>query len=151
MLHISPNIFKSTALDENGNLVNGRGDRPNAHDILTGTQADGTAYFPRVKEDRTCSNWTSSGEGSATVGHHDRHGGGNTSWNAAHNSRGCSQENLQRTGGQVIHVLRHKLIAHTSGLMSGSAVPLPILVTQRPPASAESAAASIKRTPRAPS
>lgn len=99
MLHISPNIFKSTALDENGNLVNGRGDRPNAHDILTGTQADGTAYFPRVAEDRTCSNWTSSGEGSATVGHHDRHGGGNTSWNAAHNSRGCSQENLQRTGG----------------------------------------------------
>lgn len=98
-LHISPNILKSTALDENGNLVNGRGDSPNQHDILTGTMADGTAYFPREEEDRTCSNWTSSGEGSATVGHHDRHGGGNTSWNSAHNSRGCSQEDLTKTGG----------------------------------------------------
>jgi len=98
-LHLSPNIVKSTALDENGNPINGRGDKPNEHDILTGTMSDGTAYFPREKEDRTCSNWTSSGEGSATVGHHDRHGGGNTSWNAAHNSRGCSQEALGKTGG----------------------------------------------------
>ncbi len=98
-LHLNPNIVKTTALDENGNLVNGRGDKPNRHDLLTGTMADGTAYFPRVKEDRTCSNWTSSGEGSATVGHHDRHGGGNTSWNAAHNSRGCSQDALKSTGG----------------------------------------------------
>lgn len=98
-LHISPNILKSTALDENGNLVNGRGDKPNRHDILTGTMMDGTAYFPRETEDRTCSNWTSSGEGSATVGHHDRHGGGNISWNAAHNSRGCSQDDLTKTGG----------------------------------------------------
>ena len=71
-LHLNPNIIKSTALDENGNLVKGRGDRPNQHDILTGTMSDGTAYFPREKNDRTCSNWTSSGEGSATVGHHDR-------------------------------------------------------------------------------
>lgn len=98
-LHLMPNIVKSTALDEKGNLVKGRGDAPNQHDILTGTMADGTAYFPRETEDRTCSNWTSSGEGSATVGHHDRHGGGNTSWNAAHNSRGCSQEDLTKTGG----------------------------------------------------
>lgn len=98
-LHLNPNIVKTTALDENGNLVNGRGDKPNKHDILTGTMADGTAYFPNEKEDRTCSNWTSSGEGSATVGHHDRHGGGNTSWTAAHNSRGCSQEALTKTGG----------------------------------------------------
>ncbi len=98
-LHINPNIFKSTALDESGSLVNGRGDKPNVHDILTGTMSDGTAYFPRETEDRTCSNWTSSGEGSATVGHHDRHGGGNVSWNAAHNSRGCSQEDLAKTGG----------------------------------------------------
>lgn len=98
-LHLNPNIIKSTALDENGELVNGRGDKPNRHDILTGTMADGTAYFPREENDRTCSNWTSSGEGSATVGHHDRHGGGNTSWNAAHNSRGCSQEDLTKTGG----------------------------------------------------
>jgi len=98
-LHLSPNIVKSTALDENGNLIKGRGDQPNQHDILTGSMSDGTAYFPRETEDRTCSNWTSSGEGAATVGHHDRHGGGNTSWNAAHNSRGCSQEDLTKTGG----------------------------------------------------
>ena len=98
-LHVSPNIFKSTALDESGNLVNGRGDMPNKHDILTGSMSDGTAFFPRETEDRTCSNWTSSGEGSASVGHHDRHGGGNISWNAAHNSRGCSQEDLTKTGG----------------------------------------------------
>ncbi len=98
-LHLNPNIIKTTALDENGNGVKGRGDKPNEHDILTGSMADGTAYFPREKNDRTCSNWTSSGEGSATVGHHDRHGGGNTSWNAAHNSRGCSQEALTKTGG----------------------------------------------------
>ena len=98
-LHLNPNIVKTTALDENGALVNGRGDKPNRHDILTGTMMDGTAYFPRVKEDRTCSNWTSSGEGSASVGHHDRHGGGNVSWNSAHNSRGCSQEALSKTGG----------------------------------------------------
>lgn len=98
-LHLNPNIIKSTGLDESGNMVKGRGDKPNEHDILTGTMSDGTAYFPWEKEDRTCSNWTSSGEGSATVGHHDRHGGGNTSWNAAHNSRGCGAEALAGTGG----------------------------------------------------
>lgn len=98
-LHISPNILKSTALDESGNLVKGVGDKPNQHDILTGTQADGTAFFPWQEGDHTCNNWTSNGEGSAMVGHHDRHGGGNVSWNAAHQSRGCSQENLQSTGG----------------------------------------------------
>lgn len=98
-LHLSPNIIKTTALDEAGGLVNGRGDSPNRHDLLTGTMMDGTAYFPSVTEDRTCGNWTSSGEGSASVGHHDRHGGGNTSWNSAHNSRGCSQDALTSTGG----------------------------------------------------
>ena len=98
-LHLSPNIVKRTALDENGNQVNGRGDKPNRHDILTGSKDDGTAYFPWEKGDHTCSNWTSSGEGSAQVGHHDRHGGGNTSWTSAHGSRGCSQENLVSTGG----------------------------------------------------
>lgn len=97
-LHISPNILKRTALDENGNLVKGRGDTPNEHDILTGTQADGTAYFPD-DDDHTCNNWTSNDEGSAQVGHHDRHGGGNTSWNSAHSTRGCSQEGLISTGG----------------------------------------------------
>ena len=98
-LHILPALYKSTALDENGNLVKGRGDKPNEHDILTGTQSDGTAFFPWQEGDHTCSSWTSNGEGSAMVGHHDRHGGGNVSWNAAHHSRGCSQENLQSTGG----------------------------------------------------
>lgn len=98
-LHIMPNLVKSTALDENGNPVKGRGDAPNEHDILTGSQEDGTAYFPWQEGDKTCSNWTSNGEGSATVGHHDRHGGGNVSWNAAHQSRGCSQEALNSTGG----------------------------------------------------
>nr|MCH9673145.1 hypothetical protein [Gammaproteobacteria bacterium] len=100
-LHISPNIVKRTAVDENGNRIKGRGDKPNEHDILTGSKNDGTAYFPWEKGDHTCSNWTSSadGEGSAQVGHHDRHGGGNTSWNSAHPSRGCSQANLVGTGG----------------------------------------------------
>jgi hypothetical protein len=98
-LHLNPNIVKRTALDESGNLVNGVGDRPNQHDILTGSMSDGMAFFPRVGEDRTCGNWTSSGEGSASLGHHDRHGGGNTSWNAAHNSRGCSADALASTGG----------------------------------------------------
>jgi hypothetical protein len=100
-LHISPNLVKRTAVDENGNQIKGRGDKPNEHDILTGSKNDGTAYFPWEEGDHTCSNWTSSadGEGSAQVGHHDRHGGGNVSWNSAHGSRGCSQENLQSTGG----------------------------------------------------
>ena len=100
-LHLGPNIVKRTALDENGNSVNGRGDKPNEHDILTGSKNDGTAYFPWEKGDHTCNNWTSSadGEGSAQVGHHDRHGGGNTSWNSAHGSRGCSQKSLNGSGG----------------------------------------------------
>lgn len=99
MLHLNPNIVKRTAVDESGNPVKGRGDSANEHDILTGSMSDGTAYFPSVTDDKTCSNWTSSGEGSATVGHHDRHGGGNTSWNAAHDSRGCSADALKSTGG----------------------------------------------------
>lgn len=90
-------VNKDGALNEKGEIVNGRGDTPNRHDILTGSQSDGRAW--PAGEDRTCRNWTSSGEGSATVGHHDRTGGGNTSWNQAHNSRGCSQENLVSTGG----------------------------------------------------
>lgn len=98
-LHLSPNIVLRTALDENGNRVKGRESTPNEHDILTGSMDDGTAYFPTDTADHTCSNWTSSGEGSAQVGHHDRHGGGNTSWSSAHASRGCSQENLISTGG----------------------------------------------------
>ena len=98
-LHLyNKTITLETALDERGERIKGRYDQPNEHDILTGTQEDGTAYFPD-DQDHTCNNWTSSGEGSAQVGHHDRHGGGNSSWNSAHPSRGCSQEDLTKTGG----------------------------------------------------
>ncbi|MEM8485777.1 MAG: hypothetical protein AAF564_09520 [Bacteroidota bacterium] len=79
--------------------MNGRGDDPNRHDILTGAELDGTAFDG--EGDSTCSNWMINGEGSALVGHHDRTGGGDnpTSWHSAHGSRGCSQQNLQDTGG----------------------------------------------------
>jgi len=97
-LHLGPHIVRSTALDENGNRVLGRGDETNRHDILTGAMADGTAFFPDA-DDHTCNNWTSSDEGSAMLGHFDRQGGGNTSWNAAHQSRSCSQADLRATGG----------------------------------------------------
>jgi hypothetical protein len=99
-LHSDSNkLSKENSISEKGDVVNGRGDSPNKHDILTGTQADGSAY--PADEDHTCGNWMSSGEGSAQVGHHDRQGGGPapTSWNASHGSRGCGQENLQGTGG----------------------------------------------------
>ena len=98
-LHLSPNLVKRTALDENGKVINGRGDKPNRHDILTGSKDDGTAFFPWEKGDHTCANWTSNDEGSASVGHHDRHGGGNTSWTAAHPTAGCSRDKLKSTGG----------------------------------------------------
>lgn len=93
------NLHKATALNEKGEVVSGRGDQPNRHDILTGSQSDGRAYTDSA--DHTCQNWTSgtAGAGSAQLGHHDRQGGGNTSWNSAHGSRGCSQENLRGTGG----------------------------------------------------
>jgi hypothetical protein len=91
------NIQKLSALNEKGEIVSGRGDTPNRHDILTGSQSDGRAFAGA--EDMSCANWTSSGAGGAMVGHHDRMGGGNTSWNAAHRSRGCSQEQLKSTGG----------------------------------------------------
>jgi hypothetical protein len=95
-------LSKTGSLTERGEIVNGRGDTPNRHDILTGSQLDGTA-FPGTA-DKTCSNWTSSGTGSAQVGHHDRQGGGDnpTSWNSAHASRGCSQDNLRSTGGDAL-------------------------------------------------
>ena len=98
-LHADNNLNKETALDERGETVNGRGDSPNRHDIITGSQLDGTA-FPDGEE-LTCDQWTSSGNGSAQLGHHDRQGGGAdpSSWNSAHASRGCSQNSLQSTGG----------------------------------------------------
>jgi hypothetical protein len=94
------NLTKETQLNEKGGIVNGRGDKPNRHDILTGSDLDGRA-FP-AGEDRTCRNWTSNAsDGSAMVGHHDRTGLGDnaTSWNSAHPSKGCSQQNLRGTGG----------------------------------------------------
>ena len=90
-------LFKETALDEKGNPVNGRGDQPNRHDILTGSDSHGRAY--PAGQDRTCNNWSSSSTGSTMVGHHDRSGGNTTSWNSAHPSRSCSQEDLRATGG----------------------------------------------------
>jgi hypothetical protein len=99
-LHSDANgITKQTALDEKGNLVNGRGDKPNRHDMLTGSKPDGTAAA------ETCNNWTSDGaEGAAMLGHHDRMGLDESppakSWNSSHASRGgCSQEALRGTGG----------------------------------------------------
>jgi hypothetical protein len=104
-LHGTNSISKQTALNEKGEMVNGRGDRPNMHDILTGSRPDGTA-FP-AGEDRTCGNWTKSGQGTAMVGHHDRIGlrddEASKSWNSSHLSRGpdggCSQNDLRSTGG----------------------------------------------------
>lgn len=100
-LHNSNHISKETALDERGNIVKGRGDTPNEHDILTGSRADGTAFAPQT--DTTCKSWTSSTDGSAIVGHHDRIGplpdNWAKSWNFSHQSAGCSQEALMRTGG----------------------------------------------------
>src|SRR6478736_2583725 len=91
------NLTKATALTEKGDPVNGIGDTPNRHDMLTGSQLDGTAFTDAA--DHTCGNWTSGAAGTAQLGHHDRTGGGNTSWNSTHASRGCSQENLVSTGG----------------------------------------------------
>ena len=99
------NINKQTALTEKGEPVNGRGDTPNMHDILTGSQPDGTAFA--AGDDRTCGNWSKSGQGSAMVGHHDRQGlrddDASKSWNSSHPSRGpdggCSQNDLKSTGG----------------------------------------------------
>ena len=96
-------LSKEISLDEKGEMVNGRGDDPNKHDVLTGSNLDGTLAVG--EGDMTCGNWMSNGEGSAMVGHHDRTGGGQnpTSWNSAHGSRGCSQENLEGTGGDGLY------------------------------------------------
>ena len=100
-LHKNSKINKQTGLDEKGRPVNGRGDTPNKHDILTGSTPEGRAI--EGDKDMTCGNWTRSGDGSAMVGHHDRVGLSDTeaarSWNSSHPSRGCSQEALQGSGG----------------------------------------------------
>jgi hypothetical protein len=93
------NLTKQTQLTEKGVTVPGVGDQGITHDILTGSQLDGTAFTDG--SDKTCKNWTSSGEGAAQVGHHDRQGGGAnpTSWNSAHATPGCGAENLRKVGG----------------------------------------------------
>jgi hypothetical protein len=99
----SAKLSKEMLLNEKGGLVNGAGDTPNTHDILTGSDTSGR-YIP-ISADTTCKNWTSNGEGSAMLGHHDGKGPPNatnrnfTSWNAAHGSRSCSQPDLVATGG----------------------------------------------------
>jgi hypothetical protein len=101
----SNNLSKQTALSEKGEVINGRGDTPNRHDVLTGSQADGTAFAPET--DRTCRNWTSATQGAAMLGHSDRMGlrddDASKSWNSSHPSRGpdggCSQADLKSTGG----------------------------------------------------
>jgi hypothetical protein len=102
-LHGTNNVTKQTALTEKGEVVNGRGDTPNMHDILTGSQPDGTAIAGQV--DSTCRNWTSSNEGAAMVGHSDRTGLDDSapakSWNSSHQSRGCSYDALKATGGDA--------------------------------------------------
>jgi hypothetical protein len=100
-LHSDNNLLgKENSLSEAGQQINGRGDQPNMHDILTGSTAEGRVMAGDA--DSTCSNWSSSAEdGSALLGHHDKQGGGDNpnSWNSAHGSRGCGQANLQGTGG----------------------------------------------------
>ena len=99
------NLTKETDLTEKGEISNGAGDKPNRHDVLTGSQPDGTAFGPEA--DRTCKNWTSSTQGAAMVGHSDRKGlrddDASRSWNSSHPSRGpdggCSQNDLKSTGG----------------------------------------------------
>ena len=81
-----------TVIDERGRRIPGSGYVPNRHDVLTGSQPDGTAFS--AGEDMTCGNWTSSSDGKARIGHHDR-----AAWNSAHDSRGCSQEQLRASGG----------------------------------------------------
>ena len=100
-LHGSNNLNKETALTENGDRVNGRGDTPNRHDILTGSKPDGTAFTG--SDDMTCGNYTKSGEGNVMLGHHDRSGTNpdpvaNVSWNSSHKSAGCSEPLLAKTG-----------------------------------------------------
>ena len=104
-LHGNNNLTKQTALTEKGAVVNGRGDKPNMHDVLTGSSPDGRA-LPADK-DLTCANWTSGGTGSAMVGHHDRMGLDDSaaakSWNSSHPSKGCSLDALRATGGAGLY------------------------------------------------
>ena len=115
-LHSDSNkLGKENSLTEKGEVVNGRGDTPNRHDILTGSNLDGTL----AGDNLTCNNWTSSAEGSAQAGHHDKQGGGANpnSWNSAHATKGCSQDNLSRHGrGRTDLLLRGEIGSRGSGL-----------------------------------
>ena len=88
-------LSKENSVSETGEVLNGRGDTPNRHDVLTGSDAEGNAT------DKTCTDWTTNGDGSVMVGHHDRTGGGDdpTSWSSAHGSKGCGLDALRSTGG----------------------------------------------------
>jgi hypothetical protein len=101
-LHGTNQLTKATALTEKGEVVSGRGDPVNMHDVLTGSTPDGRATAGGTA-DTTCGNWTKSGEGSAIVGHHDRAGLGDEtaarSWNSSHPSSGCGMAALRSTGG----------------------------------------------------
>ena len=97
LAQLGNNLSRTTVLTEKGEPINGVGDTPNQHDILTGSTTAGRAFPPG--DDRTCNNWTSNAAGTAQLGHFDRTGGNNTSWNSAHPSKGCSQANLVSTGG----------------------------------------------------
>ncbi len=105
-LHSTANsVTKETALDEKGNMVNGRTDKPNKHDMLTGSRPDGTAFVGPPYADMTCGNWTKSGkEGSAMTGHHDRASAvmtsWGTSWNSSHPTAGCDMQSIRSTGGE---------------------------------------------------
>ena len=97
-LHTNNKLNKKNSITEKGTVINGRGDKPNKHDILTGSSSDGMALSG--EDDTTCNNWNSNDKGSALVGHHDRKGGNNrTSWNSSHSSFGCSAKKLRMTGG----------------------------------------------------
>jgi len=97
LAQLGNNLSRTTVLTEKGEPIKGAGDTPNQHDILTGSTTAGRAFPPG--DDRTCNNWTSNAAGTAQLGHFDRTGGNNTSWNSAHPSKGCSQANLVSTGG----------------------------------------------------
>ena len=100
-LHGANNLSKQTTLSEKGDVINGFGDTPNRHDVLTGSTPEGRAFPP--DKDMTCKNWTSSTEGTAMLGHSDRRGPRDDppfkSWNSSHPSRGCTQDGLKSTGG----------------------------------------------------
>jgi hypothetical protein len=97
LAQLGSNLTRQTVLTEKGEPIPGAGAPVNQHDILTGSTPAGRAFPPG--EDRTCNNWTSNAAGTAQLGHFDRTGGGNASWNSAHPSKGCSQANLVATGG----------------------------------------------------